>query len=155
MITDVRAKQHQGKVRASRYSELKQILETRRRELQEAVRGQMRDVWSDVTCAGTANDVRDAAECSDADVQGDLELALLQMKSETLGKVTDALTRLEEGDYGSCVDCRGEIADNRLRAMPFATRCTRCEEEKEDAARRQRQGLRIGPHLLEYLNRTI
>jgi DnaK suppressor protein len=40
------------------------------------------------------------------------------MKSETLNKITDALTRLEHGDYGYCFDCGEEIGEKRLRALP-------------------------------------
>jgi len=43
------------------------------------------------------------------------------MKSETLNKVNDALVRLESGNYGNCFDCGEEIAEKRLRALPFAS----------------------------------
>ena len=61
------------------------------------------------------------------------------MKSETLNKINDALVRLEQGDYGYCYDCGDEIAEKRLRALPFAVRCKDCEEAREVAERRERQ----------------
>ena len=88
---------------------------------------------------GKLNEVLDAVESAEADIQEDLELALVQMKSETLNKITDALTRLEQGDYGNCYECGEEIAEKRLRALPFAVRCKDCEEAKEVAERRERQ----------------
>ena len=60
------------------------------------------------------------------------------MKSETLNKITDALARLEQGDYGNCFDCGEEIAEKRLRALPFAVRCKDCEEARENAEQRER-----------------
>ena len=123
----------------SRYSELKQMLDDRRREIQAEVQGKMRDVREEGTWGGKLNEVLDAVESSEADIQEDIEFALIQMKSETLNKINDALTRLEQGDYGNCFDCGEEIAEKRLRALPFAVRCKDCEEARENAEQRERQ----------------
>ena len=123
----------------SRYSELKQMLDDRRRELQAEVQGKMRGVREEGSWGGKLNEVLDAVESAEADIQEDLEFALVQMKSETLNKVNDALVRLEQGNYGNCFDCGEEIAEKRLRALPFAVRCKDCEEAKETAEQRERQ----------------
>jgi len=125
----------------SRYSDLKRMLEDRRRQIQAEVQGKIRDVRTDGAWGGKLNEVLDAVESSEADIQGDIELALLQMKSETLNRVNDALTRLEQGDYGNCFDCGEEIAEKRLRALPFAVRCKDCEEAREMAEQRERQNV--------------
>src|SRR5438067_7155689 len=121
----------------SRYSDLKQMLAERRREIQAEVQGKMRDVRT-AGEVGKLNEVFDAVESSEADIQEDIELALIQMKSETLNKINDALGRLEQGDYGYCFDCGEEIAEKRLRALPFAVRCKDCEEARETAEKRER-----------------
>jgi RNA polymerase-binding transcription factor len=123
----------------TRYSELKRMLEDRRREIQAEVQGRMRDVRSEGAWGGKQNEVFDAVESSEADIQDDIEFALIQMKSETLNKINDALVRLEQGDYGNCFDCGAEIAEKRLRALPFAVRCKDCEEAREVAEQRERQ----------------
>jgi DnaK suppressor protein len=123
----------------SRYTELKRMLEDRRREIQAEVQGKMRDVRSEGTWGGKQNEVFDAVESSEADIQDDIEFALIQMKSETLNKINDALVRLEQEDYGNCFDCGEEIAEKRLRALPFAVRCKDCEEARETAEQRERQ----------------
>ena len=46
---------------------------------------------------------------------------------------------IEQGDYGNCFDCGSEIAEKRLRALPFAVRCKDCEEAREMAEQRERQ----------------
>ena len=122
----------------SRYSELRQMLEERRREIQAEVQGKIRDVRAEASMGGK-NEVFDAVESSEADIQDDIEFALIQMKSETLNKINDALVRLEQGDYGNCFDCGEEIAEKRLRALPFAVRCKDCEEAREVAEKRERQ----------------
>ena len=99
----------------------------------------MRGVREEGTWGGKLNEVLDAVESSEADIQEDIEFALIQMKSETLNKINDALVRLEQGDYGNCFDCGEEIAEKRLRALPFAVRCKDCEEAREIAEQRERQ----------------
>jgi DnaK suppressor protein len=123
----------------SRYSELKRMLEERRREIRAEVQGKMRGVRDEGGWAGNASAVLDVVESSEADIQDDLEFALIQMKSETLSKIDDALGRLEQGDYGNCFECGEEIAERRLRALPFAVRCKDCEEAREVAEQRERQ----------------
>jgi len=123
----------------SRYTELKQMLDERRREIQAEVKGRMRGVREEGTWGGKLNEVLDAVESAEADIQEDLEFALVQMKSETLNKINDALARLEQGTYGNCYECGEEIGEKRLRALPFAVRCKDCEEAREVAEQRERQ----------------
>lgn len=120
----------------TRYSELKQMLEDRQRSIYAEVKGKIRDVRSE---ASGKSEVFDAVESSEADIQDDIEFALIQMKSETLNKINDALARLEQGNYGNCFECGEEIAEKRLRALPFAVRCKDCEEAREVAEKRERQ----------------
>ena len=122
--------------KTSRYNELKKMLEERRRELLTSVQGKIRDVRAE---GSKERDVLDQGESSEVDIQEDIEFALIQMKSETLNKIDAALRRLEEGTYGDCFECGEEIAEARLRALPFAVRCKDCEEARETAERRERQ----------------
>jgi len=132
----------------SRYAELKGILEERRREIVNEVQEKMRDVRAE-GALGEGQGVLDAAEASEADIQDDIEFALIQMKSETLHKIGEALNRLEEGTFGYCFECGDEISERRLRALPFAVRCKDCEEEREVAEQRERQTTRRSGFLLD------
>lgn len=119
-----------------RHAELRRILEERRREILSEVQERMRDVRA---VGAFGEGVLDAAESSEADIQDDIELALIQMKSETLQKIEEALARLDEQTYGNCFECGDEISERRLRALPFAVRCKDCEEAREIAEQRERQ----------------
>jgi DnaK suppressor protein len=121
-----------------RYAELKKILEDRRREMMSQVQERMRDVRAE-GASNTVQGVLDAAESSEADIQDEIEFALIQMKAETLNKIDEALRRLEEGTYGYCFECGDEVSERRLRALPFAVRCKDCEEAREVAQQRERQ----------------
>jgi DnaK suppressor protein len=129
----------ESRMSRARYAELKQMLDGRRKEIQAEVQGKMRGVREEGSWGGKLNEVLDAVESSEADIQEELEFALIQMKSETLNKVNDALVRLEQGDYGYCYECGEEIAEKRLRALPFAVRCKDCEEQREIAEQKERQ----------------
>jgi DnaK suppressor protein len=120
-----------------RYADLKRMLEERRREILSEVQGRIRD-QREADAWGKVHEVLDAGESSEADIQEDIEFALIQMKAETLTKINDALGRLNEGTYGYCSDCGGEISEQRLRALPFAVRCKDCEESREVAAEREK-----------------
>ena len=119
-----------------RYDELKYMLEARRLEIIGEVQHKMRDVRTE-GAAALLHDVRDDAETSEADIQDNIEFALLQMKAETLNKITEALARLDEGTFGYCYECGKEISSRRLRALPFAVRWTDCETVREDELERE------------------
>ena len=128
-----------GERSRSRYSELRRMLEDRRQEIFAEVQGKIRGVREEASWGAKQTEVMDAGESSEADIQDDIEFALIQMKSETLNKIDDALVRLEQGNYGNCFECGEEIVEKRLRALPFAVRCKDCEEAREVAERRERQ----------------
>ena len=48
--------------------------------------------------------------------------------------VTEALDRIEEGTYGQCVACEGEINGKRLEAVPWTRYCLPCQERLEQLA---------------------
>ena len=134
--------------KGARYDELRRILEDRRRDILSEVQGRIRGVRAEGS--EKPHDVMDQGETSEVDIQEDIEFALIQMKAETLNKINEALSRLEEGTYGHCFECGDEIAEARLRALPFAVRCKDCEEAREMAQKRERMAQRRGASSLFY-----
>ncbi len=108
-----------------RFEVLKSMLEARRQEIQDKLRS-LRE-----TFPAEAAEVTDTEEQSVHDFVRDVELALMEMKAETLSKIDEAMQRLQEGTYGTCAECGQEIAEARLRALPFATLCVSCQEREE------------------------
>lgn len=112
---------------------LKAMLEERRRDLQTEISTRKIEQRQREDRRGeSSNDVEDQ-------IQDDIEFALMQMKVETVNKLTDAFQRLEQEAYGYCFTCGGEIREQRLRALPFALRCKECEEAKELEEQRMRR----------------
>ena len=125
----------EGPTKRIRLNELKKILEDRHSALTHEVHGRIRDARTDST---RACHVLDEGESSEIDIQDDIEFALIQMKAETLNRIDTALRRINDGTYGGCFECGGEIAEARLRALPFAMRCRECEEAHETSEHRER-----------------
>ena len=59
------------------------------------------------------------------------DLALRQNMERLLEQVEGALERFEEGTYGLCERCEGEIDPARLKALPYATLCLSCQQRRE------------------------
>lgn len=56
--------------------------------------------------------------------------ALRVHEEHLLKEIHDALGRLDDGTYGKCAFCGGDIARERLEAIPYVRLCIRCEEDK-------------------------
>ena len=119
----------------SRHAELKEMLEARRRAIQEQVQQKIR-AFRDTTSAETT---RPQADLSDDPAHEDLDFALVELQGQTLEHIDAALARLQAGDYGLCHECEEEIPEKRLRALPFATRCLTCQESAEHVLLRDRR----------------
>lgn len=50
---------------------------------------------------------------------------------QSLGRVQEALDRIREGTFGECEECGGPISPARLKAIPWARNCVRCQEKLE------------------------
>jgi len=64
---------------------------------------------------------------------GDREFAArsLEREAKTLMQVTEALQRIEEGDFGICLECEEPISPKRLAAVPWASYCLKCQELRD------------------------
>ncbi len=108
----------------------RRLLEQRRRDiLEEAERAR-----------GTMNSTEDpAADPTDrASLESDRNF-LLRMRDrerKLLGKIDEAVARIEDGSYGRCEECGAPIGIERLKARPVTTLCIQCKSEQEERERR-------------------
>src|ERR1700693_6643198 len=49
-------------------------------------------------------------------------------------RIRSAIARLNDGSYGVCLQCEEEIAPKRLKAIPWAELCIRCQETADGLA---------------------
>lgn len=59
--------------------------------------------------------------------RSEVHRALREAARSTLRDIEAALHRMQEGTYGSCPRCHGTISIERLRALPMAPLCGRCQ----------------------------
>jgi len=59
------------------------------------------------------------------------ELRIRDRERRLIGKIREALGRIEAGDFGKCEDCGDQISDARLKARPVTTLCIECKTEQE------------------------
>jgi DnaK suppressor protein len=65
----------------------------------------------------------------------EIAAAVVERRARELKEVNRALEEMDAGRYGICQDCGEAIAEARLRALPFATRCLACQAELEATRR--------------------
>jgi len=65
----------------------------------------------------------------------EIGFATRELLVERVNRLSAALDRLAEGEYGTCVECGEEISPARLQAMPEVQTCVRCQDRIERLGR--------------------
>ena len=65
-------------------------------------------------------------------------LRIRDRERKLVSKIDEALGRIEDGSYGKCEECAGEIGIERLRARPVTTLCIDCKSLQEAQERKLR-----------------
>ena len=77
----------------------------------------------------SATAAEQAVELENEEVLAELDVT----QRHTLEAIEAAISRLDAGNYGLCVECGEKIALRRLEALPFSTLCISCAQEREQA----------------------
>jgi RNA polymerase-binding transcription factor len=81
--------------------------------------------------ATPADSVWDEADHIQASEQREMGLLSRERLVEKIERLTAALKRMDEGSYGTCVECGKSIAPARLKAIPEVATCVACQEKIE------------------------
>ena len=101
---------------------------------------------------GDVNAMADAALCkTGSEANGDLSsmpihmadigsdnyeqftLSLMQSDEITLESIETAIEKIEDGVFGVCEECAGQISKARLNAIPHAPLCIKCAQKLDGA----------------------
>ncbi len=77
---------------------------------------------------------QDFAEQATENENNDVLMGLRGEAQDEINQIDSALLRIEEGRYGICSSCQASIAEQRLRALPFAGECVACADGVSNAA---------------------
>jgi len=61
----------------------------------------------------------------------EFSLGLASNERQSLYELDDAIKKIEEGTFGVCEECKSFITKTRLKVVPFARLCVKCQERKE------------------------
>ena len=79
------------------------------------------------SAAGDQHLADHASEMLDREV----DESLGENAEQLVREIDAALTRIEDGTYGTCGRCGKPIPEERLEAVPYAVLCVACKREEE------------------------
>jgi DnaK suppressor protein len=110
----------------------RQLLEEERRRVADAIEylhkenpGSIEDETEDQTSDNHM------AETATATLDREIDYTLEENSEHVLAAIDAALKRIEDGTFGTCVNCGKPIAEERLAAIPWATHCIDCKRLEE------------------------
>src|SRR5438128_11857113 len=121
-------------------------MESIRERLEEDLRaavGRLRQMGGAVAVEELPGAIGDKSPFADevdeiqANERREIGFATRELLVERVNRIAAALERLDEGEYGVCVECGENIAPARLRVMPEVTTCVRCQDRLERQSRHQ------------------
>ena len=118
-------------VASAQHDEFRAALLQRKTDLEHEVEDGTRRRLEEDAFRNMAGEVGDAGDASTATEQADLRNSQIERDVAELRAVDAALTRIDDGSYGMCTRCGGEIGDARLHANPSAERCIACQSAYE------------------------
>lgn len=107
-------------------AKFKNVLQARRKELSRSV-----SVSQEHGRSAVEDYPQDTAERANILASKELFFAHSSQGRRLLKMVSEALERVENGSYGQCASCEGEINSKRLEAVPWTRYCLRCQERLE------------------------
>lgn len=100
------------------HAELRERLESKKNELES----RLARITENVRRGYHPDSKERAKELEDSEVVD----ALGNEARAEIRKISSALKRMDDGDYGLCTSCGAEIAGKRLEAYPYAALCIEC-----------------------------
>lgn len=71
------------------------------------------------------------ADIGSDNFEQEFTLSLMENEEDALQAIETALEKIEDGVYGQCEDCGGQISKARLTAIPHAALCIKCAQKHE------------------------
>jgi RNA polymerase-binding transcription factor len=121
-----------------------QTMETIRERLEEDLRtavSRLRQMGGAVAVEELPGAIGDNSPYADevdeiqANERREIGFATRELLVERVNRLSAALERLSNGEYGTCVECEEAISPVRLRALPEVQTCVRCQDRIERLGR--------------------
>jgi len=111
----------------------KKELEKYRRLLQEKKNGLMAELAKTKNAEEetTEESTQDIADKAVSSYTREFLYSLNDSERSTIQQIDQALGRIEDGTYGSCLNCGTPMSEKRLTAIPWSRHCVDCQELAE------------------------
>lgn len=115
---------------------MSQLQESQQREIEQWLAAREQELGAEIRAAREAKEERPSAQGPQVDDEGELgeertrtgiEHVEVERDRLELRAIEEARSRIAQGTYGECADCGDDIAFERLRAQPIASRCLECQ----------------------------
>jgi len=119
-------------------------METIRERLEEDLRtavSRLRQMGGAVTVEDVPGAIGDNSPFADevdeiqANERREIGFATRELLVGRVNRLSAALDRLNDGEYGTCVECEEPISPARLQALPEVQTCVRCQDRLERLGR--------------------
>ena len=110
------------------------LLENKLREQQADLRAEVREERAESDNERdrrSAREVQDRGDEANTDQWREANAAMIDHHVDEISSIRAALSRVDSGTYGLCVDCGESIGFQRLQAYPSANRCLECQSKAE------------------------
>jgi DnaK suppressor protein len=110
------------------------VIDKCRESLQKQMNELMKDAGktvSDMTLAPEEN-FPDPTDRAALESDRNFTLRLRDRERKLVAKIKEAIKRIENGTFGICESCGGEIEEKRMLARPVTTECIDCKTAAEE-----------------------
>ena len=111
----------------------KERLEFYRELLNERLKAILEE--AEKTVKGMTNDrdsFPDPTDRANLETDRNFLLRIRDRERKLIGKIKEALARIDDGTFGICEECGEEISEERLKARPMTTLCIDCKTKAEE-----------------------
>ena len=87
------------------------------------------------TVKGMTNDrdsFPDPTDRANLETDRNFLLRIRDRERKLIGKIKEALARIDDGSFGICEECGDDISEERLKARPVTTLCIDCKTKAEE-----------------------
>ena len=110
----------------------KKSLETYRKQLNERLDSLLDEAKQTVSImSDEGQNLPDPADRATLESDRNFELRIRDRERKLIGKIKDAIERIDNKTFGICEDCEEEISQKRLKARPVTTLCVSCKTKQE------------------------
>ena len=120
----------QKKIEKKKVEQYKSLLEKAKADIVHDIRN-ISESSGDVDSKDVSGHVQHMADVATDMYDREFSMGLASSEREILQKIDGALKRLSGSSFGLCVECKKPIAEARLKAIPYAETCLKCQEKIE------------------------